>query len=79
MSPTTMPAITHVAVTVSDLEASEAWYTKVLGNTVESGAPFDRAIAPRQLLPPCRSWKFRQGGFWLSGRERCRNSLRPRL
>jgi catechol 2,3-dioxygenase-like lactoylglutathione lyase family enzyme len=28
---TTMPAITHVAVTVSDLEASEAWYTKVLG------------------------------------------------
>ena len=28
---TTMPSITHVAVTVSDLEASEAWYTKVLG------------------------------------------------
>jgi len=26
-----MPAITHVAVTVTDLEASEAWYTKVLG------------------------------------------------
>jgi glyoxylase I family protein len=28
---TSFPAITHVAVTVSDLEASEAWYTKVLG------------------------------------------------
>ena len=27
----TIPAITHVAVTVSDLAASEAWYTKVLG------------------------------------------------
>jgi glyoxylase I family protein len=27
----TMPAITHVAVTVSDLAVSEAWYTKVLG------------------------------------------------
>jgi glyoxylase I family protein len=26
-----MPAITHVAVTVSDLAVSEAWYTKVLG------------------------------------------------
>lgn len=28
---TTMPAITHVAVTVTDLAASEAWYTTVLG------------------------------------------------
>jgi catechol 2,3-dioxygenase-like lactoylglutathione lyase family enzyme len=27
----TIPAITHVAVTVTDLEASSAWYTKVLG------------------------------------------------
>lgn len=27
----TMPTITHVALTVSDLEASAAWYTKVLG------------------------------------------------
>ncbi len=26
-----MPAITHVAVTVTDLGVSEAWYTKVLG------------------------------------------------
>ena len=31
MSPKAMPPITHVAVTVTDLEASEAWYTKVLG------------------------------------------------
>ena len=30
-STTSMPAITHVAVTVTDLAASEAWYTKVLG------------------------------------------------
>jgi glyoxylase I family protein len=27
----TVPAITHVAVTVSDLAVSEAWYTNVLG------------------------------------------------
>ena len=27
----TMPAITHVAVTVTDLAASEEWYTRVLG------------------------------------------------
>jgi catechol-2,3-dioxygenase len=27
----TIPAITHVAVTVSDLAVSEPWYTKVLG------------------------------------------------
>jgi len=26
-----MPAITHVALTVSDVSASEAWYTRVLG------------------------------------------------
>jgi len=31
VSSTTIPAITHVAVTVTDLGASEAWYTKVLG------------------------------------------------
>jgi glyoxylase I family protein len=31
MATATMPAITHVAVTVTDLAASEAWYTKVLG------------------------------------------------
>jgi glyoxylase I family protein len=30
-NPTTIPAITHVAVTVSDLERSEAWYTRLLG------------------------------------------------
>jgi glyoxylase I family protein len=30
-SATTMPAITHVAVTVTDLATSEVWYTKVLG------------------------------------------------
>jgi glyoxylase I family protein len=28
---TTIPAITHVAVTVTDLAVSEAWYTRVLG------------------------------------------------
>jgi glyoxylase I family protein len=30
-TPTTIPAITHVAVTVTDLAVSEAWYTKLLG------------------------------------------------
>src|SRR5580700_2783181 len=30
-SATSMPAITHVAVTVTDLAASEEWYTKVFG------------------------------------------------
>jgi glyoxylase I family protein len=30
-SVTTMPAISHVAVTVTDLAASEEWYTKVFG------------------------------------------------
>ncbi len=28
---TTIPSITHVAVTVTDLSVSEAWYTRVLG------------------------------------------------
>jgi len=27
----TMPAVTHVAVTVTDLAVSEEWYTTVLG------------------------------------------------
>jgi glyoxylase I family protein len=30
-NPASMPAITHVAVTVTDLEKSEAWYSSVLG------------------------------------------------
>ena len=30
-STATMPAITHVALTVTDLAVSEAWYTEVLG------------------------------------------------
>lgn len=30
-SSATMPAITHVAVTVTDLAASEQWYSRVLG------------------------------------------------
>ena len=43
----TMPAITHVAVTVTDLEASEAWYTKVLGVTPvldEDTGPFRHIV-----------------------------------
>lgn len=31
MANMTMPSITHVAVTVTDLAASEAWYTQLLG------------------------------------------------
>ena len=30
-SPIEFPAITHVAVTVSDIEASQEWYTRLLG------------------------------------------------
>ena len=47
--PTTIPAITHVAVTVSDIEVSQAWYTKVLGvNPVidEDTGPFRHIVYP---------------------------------
>jgi glyoxylase I family protein len=43
----TIPSITHVAVTVSDLAASEAWYTKVLGVTPvldEDTGPFRHIV-----------------------------------
>src|ERR1700730_10838605 len=43
----TMPAITHVAVTVTDLATSEAWYTKVLGVTPvldEDTGPFRHIV-----------------------------------
>ena len=43
----TMPAITHVAVTVTDLDRSEAWYTKVLGVTPvldEDTGPFRHIV-----------------------------------
>ena len=46
---TTMPAITHVAVTVTDLEVSEAWYTKVLGVEPvldEDTGPFRHIVFP---------------------------------
>jgi glyoxylase I family protein len=46
-STTPMPAITHVAVTVTDLAASEAWYTKVFGvNPVldEDTGPFRHVV-----------------------------------
>ena len=49
MVPTTIPAITHVAVTVSDLAASEAWYTKVLGVEPvldEDTGPFRHIVYP---------------------------------
>ena len=45
----TMPAITHVAVTVNDLEASKAWYTKVLGVEPvidEDTGPFRHVVYP---------------------------------
>ena len=44
---TTMPAISHVAVTVTDLDVSEAWYTKVLGVTPildEDTGPFRHIV-----------------------------------
>ena len=49
MATTTIPAITHVAVTVSDLAASEAWYTKVLGVEPvldEDTGPFRHIVYP---------------------------------
>ena len=33
MSTFTIPSITHVAVTVSDLAVSEPWYTRLLGSS----------------------------------------------
>ena len=47
--PTTMPAITHVAVTVTDLAVSEAWYTRVLGVEPvldEDTGPFRHIVYP---------------------------------
>jgi glyoxylase I family protein len=46
---TTIPSITHVAVTVTDLAASEAWYTKVLGVEPvldEDTGPFRHIVYP---------------------------------
>ena len=46
---TTMPAITHVAVTVTDLAVSEAWYTAVLGVEPvldEDTGPFRHIVYP---------------------------------
>jgi catechol 2,3-dioxygenase-like lactoylglutathione lyase family enzyme len=45
--PSTMPAITHVAVTVTDLAASESWYTKLLGVEpvlAEDTGPFHHVV-----------------------------------
>jgi glyoxylase I family protein len=44
---TPFPAITHVALTVRDLQASERWYTKVLGVTPvldEDTGPFHHIV-----------------------------------
>ena len=48
-NPTTIPAITHVAVTVTDLDVSEAWYTKLLGVEPvldEDTGPFRHIVYP---------------------------------
>lgn len=45
--PTTMPAIAHVAVTVTDLEASTEWYNRVLGTKPvldEDTGPFRHVV-----------------------------------
>jgi glyoxylase I family protein len=47
MTTTTMPAITHVAVTVTDLAVSESWYTRVLGTAPvldEDTGPFRHIV-----------------------------------
>jgi catechol 2,3-dioxygenase-like lactoylglutathione lyase family enzyme len=49
MGQPTIPAITHVAVTVSDLAVSEAWYTQVLGVEPvldEDTGPFRHIVYP---------------------------------
>jgi glyoxylase I family protein len=48
-TPTVLPAITHVAVTVTDLERSEAWYTALLGVSPaldEDTGPFRHIVYP---------------------------------
>lgn len=45
--PTTMPAIGHVAVTVTDVEASTEWYNRVLGTKPvldEDTGPFRHVV-----------------------------------
>jgi len=47
--PTTMPSIQHVAVTVTDLEVSAAWYSMVLGVQPvidEDTGPFRHIVFP---------------------------------
>jgi glyoxylase I family protein len=49
MTVSTIPAITHVAVTVTDIAASEAWYTRVLGVEPvldEDTGPFRHVVYP---------------------------------
>ena len=46
-NPTTMPAVTHVAITVTDIEASKQWYTRVLGAEAvldEDTGPFRHVV-----------------------------------
>ena len=46
-NPTTIPAITHVAVTVKDLSVSEPWYTRLLGSNPvldEDTGPFRHIV-----------------------------------
>ena len=52
MSTDTMPGITHVALTVSDIDRSVAWYTKVLGCEPvldEDTGPFRHVVFPLSL------------------------------
>ena len=47
--PTTNPALTHVAVTVTDLEVSQAWYSMVFGVEPvldEDTGPFRHIVFP---------------------------------
>lgn len=51
MTAPTMPAITHVAVTVTDMTVSEAWYTSVLGVEPvidEDTGPFRHIVYPHR-------------------------------
>jgi catechol 2,3-dioxygenase-like lactoylglutathione lyase family enzyme len=55
-----MPAITHVAVTVSDLAVSEPWYTRVLG----AGPVLDEDTGPfRHIVYQLGTTLFGLHGF----------------
>jgi catechol 2,3-dioxygenase-like lactoylglutathione lyase family enzyme len=56
MSPAPLGAVTHVAVNVTDLRASERWYANALGLTRIEGAVADDGTGHVILLSPSGGW-----------------------